>query len=99
MKILNDIEETLRNYKPILKERFNIKKIGIFGSFIRGKESNKSDLDILVEFEENASIGLLRFVEIENFLSDLLGIKVDMVEKSSLKPRIGRHILEEVSYL
>ena len=48
--------------------------------------------------EENMFIGLLKFIEIENYLGDLLGVKVDLVEKSALKPRIGRHILKEVVY-
>jgi len=52
----------------------------------------------LIEFEYGVDVGLLKFVEIENYLSDLLGVKVDLVEKSALKPRIGRHILKEVIY-
>jgi len=58
----------------------------------------KSDLDILVEFEHDVDMGLLKFVGMENYLSDLLGVKVDLVEKSALKPRIGKHILKEVVY-
>ena len=49
-----------------------------------------------MEFEEDAKIGLLKFVNMENYLSELIGVKVDLVEKSELKPRIGRHILKEV---
>jgi hypothetical protein len=80
-----------------LKKRYGIKEIGVFGSYVRGEEG--SDLDILVEFEEDTRISLLDFVGIEIYLSDLLGVKVDLVEKSALKPRIGRHILAEVVYL
>jgi hypothetical protein len=49
-----------------------------------------------VEFEEDAKIGLLKFVNLENYLSDLIGFKVDLVEKSALKTRIGKNILREV---
>ncbi len=73
-------------------------KIGIFGSYVRSEAGEGSDLDILVEFAEEADLGLLKFVEIENHLSDLLGVKVDLVEESALKPRIGKHILKEVVY-
>jgi len=79
-----------------LKEKYGVKEIGIFGSYVSGEYKEKSDLDILVEFEEDAKIGLLKFVNLENYLSDLIGVKVDLVEKSALKPRIGKNILREV---
>ncbi|MFH1452682.1 MAG: nucleotidyltransferase family protein [Armatimonadota bacterium] len=96
MKTLDEIKRILNNHKEKLKKKYGIKEIGIFGSYLRGENNIKSDLDILVEFEKNALIGLLKFVNMENYLSELLGVKVDLVEKSSLKPRIGRHILNEV---
>lgn len=68
--------------------------MGIFGSYIKGEEKEKSDLDILVEFEEPVSP--LKFIGLENCLSDSIGVKVDLVMKSALKPRIGKHILKEV---
>jgi len=67
-----------------------IKEFGIFGSYLRGEAKEESDLDILVEFEHDAKIGLLDFVELENYLSDLLGVKVDLVEKFALKLRISK---------
>ncbi len=75
-----------------------MKSKSIFGSYLRGEAGEDSDLDTLIEFEQNIDIGLLKFVEIENYLSDLLDIKVDLVEKSALKPKIGKHILKEVVY-
>ena len=83
--------------KSELIARYKIKEIGIFGSYIRGQQQPKSDLDILVDFDEYPS--LLEFVGLEQELSESLGIKVDLVMKSSLKPRIGRRILQEVVYL
>jgi predicted nucleotidyltransferase len=94
MKSAETIKRKLAIYKPILAEKYKVKEIGIFGSYVRGEQKLKSDLDLLVDFTE--SISLLGFVHLENELSVLLGIKVDLVMKSALKPRIGKHILEEV---
>jgi uncharacterized protein len=93
---LERIISILKEHKAELKETYGVKELGIFGSYVRGEYKEKSDLDILVEFEEDAKIGLLKFVNLENYLSDLIGFKVDLVEKSALKPRIGKNILREV---
>ena len=97
MKRLEEIQEILRQKKPILRERFKVKEIGIFGSFARGEEKDTSDLDILVELER--PVGLIKFVGLQNYLSDELGEKVDLVTKSALKPRIKENILSEVVYI
>jgi predicted nucleotidyltransferase len=97
MRNLHDIEANLKENKDLLKERFNVKEIGIFGSFVRGEQKETSDLDILVEFE--GGVSLFEIVRLERFLSELLGEKVDLVMKNSLKPRIGKHILREVVYV
>lgn len=84
----------LQGMLPELKKKYPIKYIGVFGSYVRGEQSVSSDLDILVEF--NGSITLLGYARLENELSDKLGIKVDLVSKTALKTRIGKHILSEV---
>ena len=99
IKTLDEIKKILKEHERELKERYGVKEVGIFGSYLRGEAKEKSDLDILVEFKSGARISLLDFVELENYLSDLLGLKVDFVEKSALKPRIGKQILSEVVYL
>lgn len=99
MKNIEEIKKKIEKLKPSLKEKFKVKSIGIFGSYIRGEEKKGSDLDILIEFEESADLSLLDFIGLENYLSEELGVKVDLVEKSALKPRIGKCILEEVIYL
>ena len=99
MKTLEEIKEILLTYKNELRQKYHIKEIGIFGSSVRNEQKETSDLDILVEFSEGARISLLEFIHIENYLTELLGVKVDLVEKSALKPRIGKQILKEVSYL
>lgn len=96
---LEEIINTLREQKEILKERYGLKEIGLFGSYVRGEQKRGSDLDVLVDFEENIKLSLLDFIEIELHLSEVLGLKVDLVEKSSLKPYIGKRVLEEVIYL
>ena len=88
------IKKKLATYKPVLAEKYKVREIGIFGSYVRGEQEQKSDLDLLVDFAE--SISLIDFIHLENELSVFLGVKVDLVMKTALKPRIGRHILEEV---
>ena len=97
MKTLEEIKKGLRDQKPALATKYKVKEIGIFGSYVRGEQQPQSDLDVLVDFEEYPS--LLEFVGIEDELSERLGGKVDLVMKSGLKPRLGKHILREVIYL
>ena len=97
MKTLQEIESILRDQKPILKQKFGVLEIGIFGSFVRGEQKDTSDLDLLIDFEE--PIGLIKYVGLQNYLSDKVGERVDLVTKSGLKPRISGHILKEVIYV
>jgi uncharacterized protein len=94
---LNRLRAALRRELPHLRERFSVRSLGVFGSFVRGEQTDSSDLDVLVEFDETPS--LLTFIALENHLSDLLGVKVDLVMRDSLKPRIGEHVLREVVQL
>ena len=80
---------------PALRERDGVQSLGVFGSFARGEQRDESDLDLLVEFDDRP-VGLFQFIALEDELSDALGVKVDLVEKSALKPVIGRHVLAEV---
>jgi predicted nucleotidyltransferase len=86
--------EKLRAIKPGLESRYQVDELAVFGSFTKGANHAHSDLDVLVSFRELPS--LLRFIELENELSDELGVKVDLVMREALKPRIGERILEEV---
>lgn len=94
MKSVQEITEILKKHKEELKEKYKVKEIGIFGSYIRGEQKETSDVDILVEF--GGVIGLFKFLELEECLEELLGVKVDLVSKKALKPRIGEYILKEV---
>jgi predicted nucleotidyltransferase len=84
----------LRQHLPELEEKYSVSYLGIFGSYIRGEQTKDSDLDILVQFDKKP--GLLKYIELENYLCDILGVKVDLVMKSALKPNIGKRILNEV---
>lgn len=88
-----DILRRLRQHKRELLPRYRLKSLGLFGSYVRGQESPASDVDILVEFEEPP--GLFDFVRLELALSDLLGVKVDLVMKDALRPGIGEQIRRE----
>ncbi|MDH5459492.1 MAG: nucleotidyltransferase family protein [Candidatus Bathyarchaeota archaeon] len=97
MKKIEQIKKELTELKPILKGKFKVESIGLFGSYVRGEQKGKSDLDILVEFSE--PIGLFEFIELEDFLRRKLGVKVDLVMKESLKNRIKERIIKEAIYL
>ena len=97
MKSLQEIKEIIGKEKPHLSQKYGVSEIGIFGSFVRGEAKGKSDLDVLVSFDE--PIGLIDFMKLEYYLSDMLGVKVELVMKSALKPRIGKNILREVVML
>ncbi len=97
MQSLEEIEKKLNAHKKELKEKYKIKEIGIFGSYVRKEHAKKSDIDILVEFKELPD--LLKFIELERNLSKLLKNKVDLVEKTSIKTRLKDIILGEVAYI
>jgi uncharacterized protein len=79
---------------PFLREHYRVRSLGFFGSYVRGAPKKTSDLDVLVDFDETPS--LLKFIALQNHLTDLLGVQVDLVMRDALKPRIGEHILSEV---
>lgn len=93
-KDFKDIEKVLKKSKPLLAEQYKVKDIGVFGSYVRGEQKETSDLDVLVEF--NDRIGFFKFLELEEYLQELLQVNVDLVSRKALKPRIGQYILKEV---
>jgi predicted nucleotidyltransferase len=84
----------LHEMLPELKEKYHVSYLGIFGSYVRGEQKPESDLDVLVEFSKTPTI--FKFVNLENYLSDAPGVKVDLVMKDALKPNIGNYILNDV---
>ncbi len=97
MKNVQDIKNNLAAHTQNLIERYKIREMGIFGSYVKNQQSKDSDADILVDFEEVPT--LFDFVGLRDELSDILGIRVDLVMKSALKPRIRKRILDEVVLL
>jgi len=93
-KSIDEIKEVIEKHKEKLREEYGVKEIGIFGSIVRGEAKEDSDVDILVEFEK--PIGFFKFLELEEYLTNLIGRKVDLVSKKALKPHIGKYILKEV---
>lgn len=91
---VDSITGMLRQHLPSLAEAYHVKSLGVFGSYVRRQQSPESDLDLLVAFDQQP--GLLKFIELENYLTDLLGVKVDLVMEDALKPTIGKQILSEV---
>lgn len=94
---IHELRRALRDHMPVLRERYGVESLGLFGSYLRGDASADSDLDLLVRFYRTP--GLLGFVELENHLSDLLGVRVDLVMAEALKPNISRRVLAEVESL
>ena len=97
MKTIREIKEILAKHREELKSRFKVKEIGIFGSYVRKTQSKRSDVDILVEFKE--SISLLDLVKLENFLTSLLEVKVDLVPKEDIRMELKERILKEAIYV
>lgn len=96
MKTLDEIKQILQVQKPYLAQQYGVAEIGVFGSYVRGEQRPDSDLDILVELERPSRISLLGLVELQYYLSDLLGVKVDVAIKKNLRKRTGARILSEV---
>jgi len=94
---VTSIKSTLDNNMESLKGDYGVKEIGLFGSFVRGDNSESSDIDLLVEFSR--PVGFFKFIELEEYLGSLLGKKVDLVTKDALKSAIKADILKEVLYV
>lgn len=94
MKSREEIERILREHKAELAEKYGVREIGLFGSYVRGEQRRRSDVDILVEFD--VVPGLLRFLELEEYLSRLLGVRVDLVRRASIRKELRERILSEV---
>jgi len=91
-----EINERLKAIKPELESRFKVSSIGYFGSFANGTQNPQSDLDLLVEFSQPVGWD---FFTLENYLEHLLGLKVDLVTRNSLKDQIKDSILSQVLYI
>lgn len=97
MAKIDRIRRILIRHRRELRRKYRVREIGVFGSFVRNEQKKSSDIDILVDFIEVP--GLFKYIELEDYLSDILGMKTDLVMRSALKPHIGRRVLSEVVYI
>ncbi len=91
---VDEILCVLGEHRDELRTQYAVRSLGVFGSYVRGEATGDSDLDVLVEYDRPPS--LFQFVCLQRQLCDLLGVPVDLVMKSALRPAIGEAILAEV---
>ncbi|MFA5805039.1 MAG: nucleotidyltransferase family protein [Melioribacteraceae bacterium] len=96
MITLSQAKKVLRKNKSYLQQKYYVDEIGIFGSYTRGEQNSKSDIDLLVSFRK--PIGL-EFVDLSEELEELLNHKVDLVSKGALKKRMYEFIKQEIVYV
>jgi uncharacterized protein len=89
----------LKEIKPILSEKFYIKNLGLFGSYVRGENLPNSDIDLLFEYDESKPFSFFTLIHLEDFLGDLFKIKIDLANKKTLKPDLKDNILNEVIFV
>ncbi len=94
---ITEIINTLESLKEVIKTKYKAEIVGLFGSYVRGEQNKNSDIDILVKFDEDAT--LLDFMGLSNFLEDELGIRVDIVSQDAIKSEIRDSIMDEVIYI
>jgi len=94
---LGSLEDNLKRLKPTLSRKFKVRRLGLFGSYVKGRTRPSSDVDVLVEFSK--SIDLLDFVALEKYLADQTGAKIDLVSIKALRQEFRLAILNEVIYI
>lgn len=92
----HDIAEKLKEIKPYLADKFNVREVGYFGSFARGDYGANSDIDILVEFSTTPG---WEFFMLEEYLENVFNRKVDLVTKAALRAELKEQILQSVQYI
>lgn len=97
MKSKRKILKILEQLKEEIMRRYKVKKIGLFGSFIKGEQKKDSDVDVLVTFEESAD--LFDLLGLNLFLEEKLNQKVDVVPEAALRDELRQSILKEVAYI
>jgi len=98
MKTREQILTFLSQNKRMFRGRYNIVRIGLFGSYARGDQNLKSDIDLLVEFEENTQDLYELKLQLKDFFKKNLGVEVDICREKYIKPRIKNSILKETVY-
>ncbi|NMC61332.1 MAG: nucleotidyltransferase family protein [Candidatus Methanofastidiosa archaeon] len=98
MKTKDQILDFLSRNKKLFRDKYHISRIGLFGSYARGDQNNRSDLDLIVEFEENTQDLYELKIQIKEFFKEQLGLDVDICREKYIKSRIKKAIIKEAIY-
>jgi len=96
MRTIEELKEIIAQNQIILEQKYKVKTIAFFGSFVRGDQTEESDIDMLVEFNE--PVGLL-FIHLADYLEEILGMKVDLLTLDAIKPNRKEFIVDELVYV
>jgi len=96
MKNFDEIKKIIENHKIELETRFKVKNIAVFGSYVRGDQNEKSDVDLIVEFKEPVGF---EFIHLADYLEEILGNKVDLTTLDAIKPNRREYIMAELTYV
>jgi len=96
VKRLDELKKIINQNRAILEQQYKVARIAIFGSCARGEQTDKSDVDILVEFKEPVGF---TFIHLADFLEDLLQTKVDLITPDAIKPNRRKYIMEDLTYV
>ncbi len=88
-----DVLTTLRELKPLLTDRYKVRGISLFGSFVRGEQGTNSDIDLLAEFEDNAD--LFDLIGLALYLEEIFQRPVDVIPKRSLRAELRESVLQQ----
>lgn len=94
---LEEIREIIEQHRRELKRQFHVEKIGVFGSYARGDQGKRSDIDFLVTFDE--AISLFKHVDLIIYLKEITGRKVDVIQHDNLRPELREYVLKDLVYL
>ncbi len=97
VKSVEEVKSILKEHKAEVVRKYRVSEIGIFGSFVRGEQREKSDVDILVTF--SGTLDVFKYLELEDHLKKLLHRKVDLVRKGAIRPELKKRILKEAVYI
>jgi uncharacterized protein len=96
VKTATQIANELEKLKPFLMKRFHVSSLGLFGSYVRNEQTDKSDIDIIVGFSQPVGI---EFIDLADFLEDNLHAKVDLVSINGIKEKYFQAIKPEIMYV
>ena len=98
MKTRDQILTFLSLNKKLFRDKYHILRIGLFGSYARGKQNANSDIDLLVEFEENTQDLYDLKLQLKDFFQIQLDLEIDICREKYIKPRIKNSILKDTVY-